>query len=307
MTARVIVVGSINADVTATASPLPRPGETLVGDSFDLVLGGKGSNQAVAAARAEVETVMVGCVGADAFKELTLGALGAEGIDLSLVETVGDRTGIAHIRVNGETGQNDIVIVPFANAELTPERVERLLPPGGTDADADTVLLLQLEVPTATTVRAAQLGRERGWTVILDPAPALTLPEEIWAHVDVVKPNETEAGIFSGVEVTDRASAEQAGRWFVERGVEHVIITRGAQGLLEVSADGATEWEPRRVQAVDSTAAGDSFSGNLAAALAQGRPWEESVRRARAAGTYAVTVAGASPSMPRPADLEPYL
>ncbi len=303
--ARVIVVGSINADVTATASPLPRPGETLVGDSFDLVLGGKGSNQAVAAARAEVDTVMVGCVGADAFKELTLGALGAEGIDLGRVETVGDRTGVAHIRVNGETGQNDIVIVPFANAELTPERVERLLPDAG-DVDA-TVLLLQLEVPPETTVRAARLGRERGWTVILDPAPALPLPEEIWADVDVVKPNETEAGIFSGVEVTDRASAERAGRWFVERGVEHVIITRGAEGLLEISADGVTEWEPRRVTAVDSTAAGDSFSGNLAAALAQGRPWEEAVPRARAAGTYAVTVAGASPSMPRPADLQPYL
>jgi len=184
------VVGSINADLTAYGSPLPRPGETLIATEFGMALGGKGANQALAASRAGAETYMIGAVGDDVFQELTLGALTAEGVDTSAVKVLDGHTGIAHIRVDTATGQNDIAIVPNANSRLTIQHVEDAL---RELRDRIAVVLIQLEIPIPVIETVATLSQELGWTLVVDPAPALRLPDRVWRGVSVVKPNEVEA------------------------------------------------------------------------------------------------------------------
>ena len=292
---KVVVVGSITADVTAFGNRLPVPGETVIGESFTLVLGGKGANQALAAARAGATSMMIGCVGDDLFRDLVVGGLRDGGVDTSSVSSVPGPTGVAHIRVDITTGQNDIVIVPLANSALTPDRAERQL---RAVAGIGDVLLLQLEIPLETAFRVAQVGRELGMIVILDPAPAATLPDEVWSSVDVVTPNESEAAVLTGITVFDIESAALAGRWFLERGVHTALITLGEKGVVEVSETGVQSRSTPTVSVVDTTAAGDAFGGNLGAGLANGLTWDESVIRGIHAGALAVTVAGASTSLP---------
>jgi ribokinase len=302
--AGVAVVGSINADLTAFGSPLPRPGETVAADSFAMTLGGKGANQALAAVRAGVPTYMVGAVGDDLFRTLTLDALSGEGVDTAAVAVVDGHTGIAHIRVDVVTGQNDIAIVAEANAHVTPEiAVSRLR----TLAGQVGVVLLQLEIPVDTVVAVAAVARELGIRVILDPAPAQVLPDEVWAGVDVVTPNETEAEVLTGISIIDDASAERAGRWFLERGAAAAVITLAERGAVVVTSEGVTAHRAFSVQAVDTTAAGDAFAGSLGASLARSLPWDEAVRRALAAGACAVQVRGASPSLPTAAQVDAFL
>ncbi len=300
----VAVMGSISADLTVFGSPLPRPGETVIADSFSMVLGGKGANQAIGAVRAGAAVFMIGAVGNDLFRELTLSTLTAEGIDVSAVEVLDGNTGIAHIRVDTTTGQNDIAIVPNANARITPDRAATAL---RQLADRVSVVLVQLETPIDTVIRTADVCRELGLTLVLDPAPALPLPDEAWQGISVVKPNETEAEVLTGIEVTDRASAERAAQWFLDRGVQTVIITRGRDGVIVVRADGSEEIGTFAVDAIDTTAAGDAFAGSLGAGLAAGEDWTTAVRRAVAAGALATTVRGASPSLPTAAQVEEFL
>ncbi|GGU09726.1 ribokinase [Actinomadura citrea] len=290
----VLVVGSITADVTAFSARFPRRGETVLGDDFTLVLGGKGANQAVASARAGARTWLAGCVGRDPFREIVLDGLRSYGVELDEVRTVDGRTGVAHIRVDA-SGENDIVITPLANADLSPAMVDASL---GATAGKVGVLLLQLEVPAATTCHAAKAGRAAGLTVVLDPAPAQALPDDVWPHIDLVTPNESEATELTGVEVTDPASAERAGRWFLDRGVGHALITLGAGGAVSVTREGARNFTAYQVTAVDTTAAGDAFTGSLGAALAAGDAMERAIRRGMAAGALATTRPGASPSLP---------
>lgn len=292
---KVVVVGSITADVTAFGSRLPAPGETVIGKSFTLVLGGKGANQALAAARAGASSTMIGCVGDDLFRDLVLGGLRDGGVDTSSVTTVPGPTGVAHIRVDISTGQNDIVIVPLANSSLTPDLAERKLRAVARRGD---VLLLQLEIPLETAFRAAMVGRELGMTVVLDPAPAAILPDEIWPCIDVVTPNESEATVLTGMAVTDVDTAADVGRWFLHRGVRGALITLGEKGVVEVNEAGVHARPAPTVKVVDTTAAGDAFTGNLGAGLANGHTWDESVIRGIYAGALAVTVAGASTSLP---------
>jgi ribokinase len=293
--AKVVVVGSITADVTAFGGRLPVPGETVIGESFTLVLGGKGANQALAAARAGASATMIGCVGTDLFRDIVLGGLRDGGVDTSPVTSVPGPTGVAHIRVDNTTGQNDIVIVPLANSSLTSDLAERQLREVARSGD---VLLLQLEIPLETAFRAAAVGRELGMTVVLDPAPAAILPDEIWPCVDVVTPNEVEATVLTGLPVSDADAAAVAGRWFLERGVRAALITLGEKGVVEVSEAGVQSRSTPTVDVVDTTAAGDAFTGNLGAGLANGHSWDDSVIRGIYAGALAVTVAGASTSLP---------
>ncbi len=299
----VVVVGSVTADVTTFSSRLPARGETILGDEFTLMLGGKGANQAVAAGRSGARTSFVGCVGDDLFHDLVVTGLGDAGVDLAHLRTVPGPTGIAHIRVDA-SAQNDIVMVPLANAALSAEQIDTAL-----DALAPTssVLLTQLETPSALTAHIAARGRALGFTVILDPAPAAELPEEIWRSIDIVTPNETEASLISGIEVTDAASAERAGRWFLDRGVGAAVITLAGQGSCVVTPDGAAVVPPFPVEAVDTTAAGDAYAGYLGSALAAGGTLTYAVRLATAAGALAVTKQGASPSLPLRADVDAFL
>lgn len=292
---KVVVVGSITADLTAFGRRLPVPGETVIGQSFTLVLGGKGANQALAAARAGASSTMIGCVGDDLFRDIVLNGLRDGGVDTSSVTSVPGPTGVAHIRVDNTTGQNDIVMVPLANSSLTPDLAERQLRAVARRGD---ILLLQLEIPLETAFRAAKVGRELGMTVVLDPAPAAILPDEIWPWIDVVTPNESEASVLTGITVSDADAAAVVGRWFLERGVRAALITLGEKGIVEVKEAGAESRAAPSVDVIDTTAAGDAFTGNLGAGLANGHSWDASVTRGIYAGALAVTVAGASTSLP---------
>jgi ribokinase len=300
----VAVVGSINADVTAFGSPLPRPGETVIGSDFSLVLGGKGANQAIAAARAGVPTYMIGAVGDDMFRELTLATLAAEGIDVGAVRITDGSTGIAHIRVDAITGQNDIMIIPNANHRLTPDDAEASL---RKLRDQVSVVLVQLEIPLPVVQRVAEVCQACDMGLVLDPAPAQPLPSAVWRGVSVVKPNELEAELLTGVSVTDRNSAEQAARWFFDQGVAIAIITLGERGALLVGPDGVVEYPAFPVMPVDTTAAGDAFSGAFGASLARGTSLPEALRRGLAAGALAVTARGASPSLPTAEAVDAFL
>ncbi|WP_243229458.1 ribokinase [Microbacterium sp. CIAB417] len=299
----VVIVGSVTADVTTFSERLPARGETILGDEFTLFLGGKGANQAVAAGLAGARTSFVGCVGDDLFHDLVVDSLADAGVDLTHLRTVPGPTGIAHIRVDA-SAQNDIVMVPLANAHLSAEQIDAALE---ALAPTTSVLLTQLETPSALTAHIAARGRELGFRVILDPAPAADLPAEVWADIDIVTPNETEASLISGIEVTDAASAERAGRWFLERGVGAAVITLAAQGSCVITAEGTFVVPPLPVDAVDTTAAGDAYAGYLGAALANGAPLTEAVRLATAAGALTVTKQGASPSLPRRTDVDALL
>jgi ribokinase len=291
----VAVVGSINADLAAFGSPLPRPGETVIGSDFSLVLGGKGANQAIAAARAGAPTYMVGAVGEDMFRELTLATLALEGVDVSAVRITDGSTGIAHIRVDAVSGQNDIVIIPNANHRLTPDDVQASL---AELRDRVSVVLVQLEIPLPVVQRVAEVCQAWELQLVLDPAPAQPIPAAVWPGVSVVKPNELEAEVLTGIHITDQSSAQLAARWFHERGVGTVVITEGERGALVIGPDGVRDYPAFPVTPVDTTAAGDAFSGALGASLAAGASLSDALRRGLAAGALAVTVRGASPSLP---------
>lgn len=299
----VVIVGSVTADVTTFSRRLPARGETILGDQFTLMLGGKGANQAVAAGRSGARTSFVGCVGDDLFHDLVVDGLTAAGVDLTHLRTVPGPTGIAHIRVD-ESAQNDIVMVPLANAALSTGQIDDAL---AALAPTTSVLLTQLETPSALTAHITARAREHGMTVILDPAPAAELAPEIWRSIDIVTPNETEASLISGIAVTDAESAERAGRWFLDQGVGAAVITLAGQGSCVVTSEGATVVPPFPVEAIDTTAAGDAYAGYLGAALAGGSSLTAAVRLATAAGALAVTKQGASPSLPHRAEVDSFL
>lgn len=289
-----LVVGSITADVTAFAQRLPGPGETILGTDVSLVLGGKGANQAVASAHFGTPTWMVGCIGNDAFGRVAAEGLAANSVRSEFVRSVDGRTGVAHIRVDA-AGQNNIVITPLANTSLSPADVDHALT---ALAGKVTVMMLQLEVPADITAYAAASGARAGLTVILDPAPAVEVPEGIWSEVSIVTPNEVEATAITGVPVRDEASARDAAAWFLDHGTRHVVITLGSAGALYVNESEHRFFPARVVDAIDTTAAGDAFTGTLGAALAQGLDPSEAMTYSTAAGALAVTRPGASPSLP---------
>ncbi|HVD80457.1 MAG TPA: ribokinase [Propionibacteriaceae bacterium] len=291
----VAVVGSINADLAAFGSPLPRPGETVIGTEFSLVLGGKGANQAIAAARAGAPTYMIGAVGDDLFSDLTLGALADEGVEVTAVRIMDGSTGIAHIRVDALSAQNDIMIIPNANHRLSPDDVEGSL---RALRDYVSVVLVQLEIPLTVVQRVAEVCHDCELRLVLDPAPAQPMPPEVWRGVSMVTPNELEAEVLTGIAVTDRSSAELAARWFLDHGVAIAVITRGEDGALVIGPDGIEEYPAFPATPVDTTAAGDAFAGALGASLARDASLTEALRRGLAAGALAVSVRGASPSLP---------
>ena len=291
----VAVVGSINADLAAFGSPLPPPGETVIGTEFSLVLGGKGANQAIAAARAGAPTYMIGAVGDDLFSDLTLGALADEGVDVTAVRIMDGSTGIAHIRVDALSAQNDIMIIPNANHRLSPDDVEGSL---RALRDYVSVVLVQLEIPLTVVQRVAEVCHDCELRLVLDPAPAQPMPPEVWRGVSMVTPNELEAEVLTGIAVTDRSSAELAARWFLDHGVAIAVITRGEDGALVIGPDGIEEYPAFPATPVDTTAAGDAFAGALGASLARDASLTEALRRGLAAGALAVSVRGASPSLP---------
>ncbi|MDP9221367.1 MAG: ribokinase [Actinomycetota bacterium] len=298
MTTPVVVLGSLNMDLVVFAESLPESGETVIGREFRELPGGKGLNQAVAAARAGARTVMVGAVGADAYGAELLKLLGGEQVDGSPVRAVpGARTGVASIGVDAG-GANRIVVVPGANGLVTAAQVPDL---------AAGVLLASLEIPVPVVAEAFARAHRNGMTTILNPAPAALLPEGLLATCDVLVPNEHEAAALTGESTADLPGAERAAGALCARGPRTVVVTLGARGALVMHAGRARHVPAVRVQPVDTTAAGDAFCGVLAARLAAGDSVDRAVSVASAAGALATTVVGAAPSLPQWAAIQAVL
>ena len=296
----IIVVGSSNTDMIIQLDRLPRPGETILGGEFTSAAGGKGANQAVGAARAGGQVTFIARVGQDMFGDQAVAGFIKEGINTDHVLRDKSRpSGVALIFV-AKDGENSIAVAGGANGELSPTDVgkaKNLFASAG-------MLVMQLETPLATVQAAADLAARAGVRVILNPAPARTLPDKLLKKVAIITPNETEAELLTGIKVDSEAAASKAADKLLTRGVKTVIITLGSRGAF-VAGEGVRKLVPGfKVKAVDTTAAGDVFNGALAVALGEGRPVIEAVRFANAAAAISVTRLGAQPSAPVRKEIE---
>ena len=297
-TPKITVVGSLNIDLVCHAIRRPGKGETIIGDAFDIFTGGKGFNQATAAARLGAEVTLVGSVGSDPFGEMLLTAIGDERINNRFITRRTDiGTGIATIVVEPD-GDNSIIVVPSANMALTTADIDAA---ADCIADAD-VLLLQLETPIAASEHAAALAKQHGATVVLNPAPAQLLPDSLLGYVDILTPNQSETELLSGMKLSSHEAARHAAEVLRERMVNTensaVVLTLGEQGTLMLTETISELIPALSVEPIDTTGAGDAFCGALATALASGENLHSAVEFANAAGAAAVTVIGATPSMP---------
>lgn len=300
----VIVFGSLNMDLVVRLPRLPAPGETITGSDLEKIPGGKGANQAVAAARMGAKVRMFGRVGDDEFGRTLLRELRNADVDTAGVRIEsGAPTGTASILV-AKDGHNMIALAPGANARLTGEDARGLQ----LWMDRETVLMLQLEVPVAANLAAARAAKLAGARIVLDPAPApRDAPVELLEMADVLTPNEVEAARLCGMMIETADGAEEAARQLVRRYGGAVVVTMGEHGAVLATPEGAARVPAFAVEAVDSVAAGDAFNGALAVALAEGIDLRRAVRRAAAAGALAASARGAMPSLPRRDDVEALL
>lgn len=296
----IVVVGSLNLDVSVQATRIPRPGETVRAAGLSIGPGGKGLNQAIAASRLGARVHMVGQLGDDRFAEVPEAALRDAGVDASYVRRLpGQHTGTALIVVDETSGENAIAVAAGANRALSPQHVQ--------DAVAafrgSGVLMVQLELPLETVETALDLAKENALVTLLDPAPARELPDTVLRKIDVLTPNETEAEFLTGIRVRDPESAAEAGARLRERTLSDVLVTLGAAGCVWVWSTGFEHIPAPRVEAVDTTAAGDAFNAGLAVGLARGEPIARALRTAVRAGAAATLRSGAASAMPTAEDL----
>lgn len=300
---KIVVLGSINMDLVAVAPSLPTPGETVMGSDFATVPGGKGANQAVAAARLGADVRTIGRVGADVFGPMLVENLEANGVDVSdVVTTLGVSSGIAVILLDDER-ENYIVGIYGANMacdEVQVEAVSRALE--GADA-----LLLQMEIPLDVSLEAARIARRMGVRVIYDPAPPSEIPLSCYEAFDIIAPNQSEAEVLTGVAVEGVESAYEAASILRERGSRVALIKLGEQGVVYSADQGVGHVPAFEVDAIDTVAAGDGFAGAFAVALAEGMPMEDALRFANAAGALVVTKRGAQDAMPDRGEVEQLL
>ena len=291
---QILVVGSSNTDMVVKAAHLPRPGETILGGTFFMNPGGKGANQAVAIARLGGPVTFICKTGSDIFGHQSQQLFEEEGINTSYVfSDSGNPSGVALITVD-EKAENCIVVASGANANLLPSDLEK----AEEAIERADLVLMQLEVPMETVCFVADIAWQKGKKVILNPAPAHPLPVDLLRHLYLITPNETEAEMITGVKITDESSAGEAARALSGMGVQHVIITLGSKGAL-IYSNGKAEMVPAlKVEAVDTTAAGDVFNGALTVALSEGRSLKEAARFACKASAISVTRVGAQSSAP---------
>ncbi|HEY3473973.1 MAG TPA: ribokinase [Anaerolineales bacterium] len=299
--ADILVVGSLNADLVVRAPRFPKPGETISGEDLQIIPGGKGANQAVAAARQGISVAMTGRVGNDSFGPELIDNLKQNQVNTDHVRIDPESaTGTAIIIVD-PGGQNSIVLSPGGNGRVQPADLENV------SFSDSKLLLLQLEIPMESVLAAARRAKESGLRVLLNPAPARALPDELISLPDFLVPNESELGLLTDEPVHDIPSAERAARGLLERGTQNVIVTLGANGALIVNKEGTDHVASFKVNAVDTTAAGDAFIGGFASALLQNQSLQEAVRYGCACGALAATKFGAQPSLPTRAEVEKLL
>ena len=298
-----VVLGSINADHILNLETFPTPGETVTGNQYQVAFGGKGANQAVAAGRSGANIAFIACTGDDDTGERVRKQLASDNIDIAPVSVVaGESTGVALIFVYAE-GENVIGIHAGANAALTTERVEAQR---GIIAGAEA-LLMQLESPVESVLAAAKIAHENHTSVVLNPAPARVLSDELLALVDIITPNETEAEKLTGIRVENDDDAARAALALHDKGIGTVIITLGSRGVW-ASVNGEGRRVPGfKVKAIDTIAAGDTFNGALVTALLEGKAMDDAIRFAHAAAAIAVTRKGAQPSVPWRKEIDEFL
>ncbi len=303
MKPKILVVGSSNTDMVVNVPRIPHPGETVLGGEFATAAGGKGANQAVAAARAGGDVTLIACLGGDMFGQRAVKSFAKEGIHTRHMARNRQRpSGVALIFVSAD-GQNSIAVAPGANALLSPAHIRRA---AGAFRGA-SALLMQLETPLRTVVEAARLARDQGVAVILNPAPAQDLPGDLLRRVSILTPNESEASALSGITVRNEATAATAAAKLRQLGAGAVIVTLGARGAFVADAQTQQLVRGFRIKPVDTTAAGDVFNGALAVALGEGQSLLGAVRFANAAAAISVTRRGAQPSAPRRREIERFL
>ena len=299
MSKKILVIGSSNTDMTIKSPRLPAPGETILGGTFVMGPGGKGANQAVAASRLGGDVTFICKVGRDMFGENAVKGYQKEGIDTSHTLYSDQASGTALILVD-DSGENCIAVAPGANGDLSPADI---------DSVADVIkkaeyLILQLEIPVESVLRAAKIAHEAGVYVILNPAPACKLPEEIFKYISLITPNQTESALMTGIEVKDEASRTKAIESFHKMGVKDVIVTLGSKGSLVCQGNEQIMVEALKVKAVDATAAGDTFCGAVCVALSEGKALEEAARFATKASALTVQKMGAQSSIPYITDIK---
>jgi ribokinase len=292
--AGICVVGSLNMDLVAVAEHFPKPGETIIGKEFGTYPGGKGANQAVAAGRLYASVRMVGKVGNDAFGEQQIRNLKQNGVGTRGVRVEKEiSSGIALIEVDNG-GENNIVVIPGANGKVNPEYIDNQFV---SLLDSD-IFLFQLEIPLETVFYAIRKLKERGKSIILDPAPAVALPEDIYPYIDFITPNETEISILTGTKPENEGLLHRAAEVLLAKGVKTIILKMGKNGAYIINNEQSVHVPGFRVKAIDTTAAGDTFNAAFAVSLAQGLALQESVIFANAAAALSTTAKGAQAAMP---------
>ena len=296
----IVVVGSINLDLVARAPRIPVAGETIIGQDFQTFFGGKGANQAVGAARLGAKVSMIGRLGSDSFASQLRSGLQQVGVDTAAVEEASGPSGIALISTDKE-GQNSIIVIPGANGHVTPEFLNQ----HSELIRSAAIVLAQLEIPLETVLRLAELSTQSQVPFMLDPAPARALPESLLRSVDWLTPNETETAVLLN---TDSLTPEKAATVLLDRGARNVILKLGSQGCYIAMGDGNRKLIPaHKVNAVDTTAAGDAFNAAFAVAISEGQNPFASAEWAIAVAAVSVTRAGAQASMPTRSEVEQFL
>lgn len=295
----ILVIGSSNTDMTVKTMELPRPGETVLGGVFTMGAGGKGANQAVAAQRLGGNVKFICKVGKDIFGDNSISQYKQEGLDTSGILRSELPSGVALISVD-QHAENCIVVASGANGDLSEADIDSF----EKDLKECAILLLQLETPIPSVLKAAKIAHEAGATVVLNPAPATALPEEIFRYIDLFIPNETELSTFSGLQVTNAEEAEKAAAAMQAKGVGKLIVTMGSKGALICEGGPGVFVPAHKVKAVDTTAAGDTFCGALCVAVSEGKSLKEAAEFACAASALTVQKMGAQNSIPYRKDLK---